>query len=276
MTTPDTPTDPAAPYRITREPYYRPVGNEVELFTAAHARRMPVMLKGPTGCGKTRFVEAMAHKLGRPLITVACNEDMTASDLVGRFLLDRDGTRWQDGPLTTAARLGAICYLDEVVEARQDTVVVIHPLTDHRRVLPLDKKGELLHADPGFQLVISYNPGYQSLMKDLKPSTRQRFAALAFDYPEAEVEAEIIARETGCPRDTADKLVQIAHRARNLRGHGLDEGISTRLLVYAGQMIAEGVNPTLACTMTLVTPLTDDPDMHETLTSAVSTFFTDP
>jgi len=261
-------------YAIGTEPFYRAVGNEVGLYEAAYARRMPMMLKGPTGCGKSRFVEYMAWKLRRPLITVACNEDMTASDLVGRFLLDKDGTKWQDGPLTTAARIGAICYLDEVVEARQDTTVVIHPLTDHRRTLPLDKKGELIEAHPDFQLVISYNPGYQSLMKDLKQSTKQRFGALNFDYPDAELEAEIVATETGVAADIAAKLVQIAHRARNLKGHGLDEGISTRLLVYAGQMIAEGVEPEAACHMTLVTPLTDDPDMRETLEAAVQTFFT--
>jgi nitric oxide reductase NorQ protein len=215
----------------------------------------------------------MAYKLGRPLITVACNEDMTASDLVGRFLLDKEGTKWQDGPLTTAARIGAICYLDEVVEARQDTTVVIHPLTDHRRNLPLDKKGELIEAHPDFQLVISYNPGYQSLMKDLKQSTKQRFAAMDFEYPDAEVEAQIVAHETGVDADTAGKLVQIAHRARNLKGHGLDEGISTRLLVYAGQLIGKGIDPLAACSMTLVRPLTDDPDMRDTLDAAVSTFF---
>lgn len=263
----------AEQYKVKTEPFYRPVANEVELYQAAYARRMPVMLKGPTGCGKSRFVEYMAWKLGRPLITVACNEDMTASDLVGRFLLDKDGTKWQDGPLTTAARIGAICYLDEVVEARQDTTVVIHPLTDHRRSLPLDKKGELVEAHADFQLVISYNPGYQSLMKDLKQSTKQRFGAMNFDYPEADLEAEIVAKETGVAADIAKKLVQIAHRARNLKGHGLDEGISTRLLVYAGQMIAEGVEPLAACQMTLVTPLTDDPDMRETLEAAVHTFF---
>jgi nitric oxide reductase NorQ protein len=234
---------------------------------------MPVMLKGPTGCGKSRFVEHMAYKLGKPLITVACNEDMTASDLVGRYLLDKDGTKWQDGPLTTAARIGAICYLDEVVEARQDTTVVIHPLTDHRRNLPLDKKGELVEAHPDFQLVISYNPGYQSLMKDLKQSTKQRFAALDFDYPAEELEVEIVAKESGIDTDTAARLVQVGHRSRNLKGHGLDEGISTRLLVYAGQMIGEGIEPVAACQMTLVTPLTDDPDMRETLEAAVSTFF---
>ncbi|AFI83370.1 CbbQ/NirQ/NorQ/GpvN family protein [Methylophaga nitratireducenticrescens] len=263
----------AEQYKVKTEPFYRPVSNEVELYQAAYARRMPVMLKGPTGCGKSRFVEYMAWKLGRPLITVACNEDMTASDLVGRFLLDKDGTKWQDGPLTTAARIGAICYLDEVVEARQDTTVVIHPLTDHRRSLPLDKKGELVEAHKDFQLVISYNPGYQSLMKDLKQSTKQRFGAMNFDYPDAVLEAEIVAKEAGVDADIAKKLVQIAHRARNLKGHGLDEGISTRLLVYAGQMIAEGVEPLAACQMTLVTPLTDDPDMRETLEAAVHTFF---
>lgn len=260
-------------YLIKEQPYYRPVGNEIELFEAAYAARMPVMMKGPTGCGKTRFIELMAWKLKRPLITVACNEDMTASDLVGRFLLDATGTRWQDGPLTTAARIGAICYLDEVVEARQDTTVVIHPLTDHRRTMPLDKKGELVHAHPDFQLVISYNPGYQNLLKDLKQSTKQRFAALDFNYPKTEVETEVIAHETGVDAKIAEKLVQIAHRARNLKGHGLDEGISTRLLVYAGQLIAKGVEPRAACQMTLVRPLTDDPDMRDTLDAAVATFF---
>lgn len=266
-------TQIASQYAVKKEPFYKATGNEVALYEAAYARRMPVMLKGPTGCGKSRFVEYMAWKLGKPLITVACNEDMTASDLVGRFLLDKDGTKWQDGPLTTAARIGAICYLDEVVEARQDTTVVIHPLTDHRRNLPLDKKGELLQAHPDFQLVISYNPGYQSLMKDLKQSTKQRFGAMSFDYPDAELEIEIVMTETGIDKVIADKLVQVAQRSRNLKGHGLDEGISTRLLVYAGQMIAEGIEPLAACQMTLVAPLTDDPDMRETLEAAVSTFF---
>lgn len=263
----------AEQYRIKEQPYYRPVGNEVELFEAAYAARMPVMLKGPTGCGKTRFVEYMAWKLGRPLITVACNEDMTASDLVGRFLLDATGTRWQDGPLTTAARIGAICYLDEVVEARQDTTVVIHPLTDHRRNLPLDKKGELVGAHPDFHLVISYNPGYQNLLKDLKQSTKQRFGALDFNYPDAAIETDVICHETGVDASIAGKLVQIAQRARNLKGHGLDEGISTRLLVYAGHLIAKGIEPKAACAMTLVRPLTDDPDMRDTLDAAVATFF---
>lgn len=260
-------------YMIRDEPYYEPVSNEVGLYEAAYNARMPMMLKGPTGCGKSRFIEHMAWKLGRPLITVACNEDMTASDLVGRFLLDKDGTKWQDGPLTTAARIGALCYLDEVVEARQDTTVVIHPLTDHRRTLPLDKKGELVEAHPDFQLVISYNPGYQSLMKDLKQSTKQRFGGMDFGYPQEDLEIRIVTKESGVDADTAGKLVQIAHRARNLKGHGLDEGISTRLLVYAGQLIGKGVDPEAACSMTMVTPLTDDPDMRDTLNAAVQTFF---
>jgi nitric oxide reductase NorQ protein len=260
-------------YLVTQEPYYRPVSNEVELYEAAYSVRMPVMLKGPTGCGKSRFVEHMAWKLKKPLITVACNEDMTASDLVGRYLLDASGTRWHDGPLTVAARIGAIAYLDEVVEARQDTTVVIHPLTDHRRQLPLDKKGEMVNCHPDFQLVISYNPGYQSLMKDLKQSTKQRFGAIDFDYPEAEVESEIIVHETKVDKAIAEKLVQIAHRARNLKGHGLDEGISTRLLTYAGALIAKGIAPKAACQMTLVRPITDDPDMRDTLDAAINTYF---
>jgi len=260
-------------YLIADEPYYRDVADEVSLYKAAYDARMPVMLKGPTGCGKSRFVEYMAWKLNRPLITVACNEDMTASDLVGRFLLDINGTRWQDGPLTVAARMGAICYLDEVVEARQDTTVVIHPLTDHRRVLPLEKKGELVNAHEDFQIVISYNPGYQSLMKDLKQSTKQRFAALDFNYPDAQTETEIVAHEGGVDADTADKLVQVALRSRNLKGHGLDEGMSTRLLIYAAQLIGKGIAPADACKMALVRPLTDDPDMRDTLDAAVGTYF---
>lgn len=260
-------------YRIPKEPYYRSVSDEVALYEAAYSVRMPLMLKGPTGCGKTRFVEYMAWRLGRPLVTVACNEDMTASDLVGRFLLDSSGTRWEDGPLTVAARHGAICYLDEVVEARQDTVVVIHPLTDTRRVLPLDKKGELLHAHAEFQLVISYNPGYQSLMKDLKQSTKQRFGGLDFDYPEHGIEVEIVAHESGVQTDIAEKLVSIAERARNLKGHGLDEGISTRMLIYAGSLIVKGVSPLAACRMALVRPITDDPDMRDALDASVTTVF---
>jgi nitric oxide reductase NorQ protein len=266
-------TDLIQQYVIQDEPYYRPVADEVDVFEATYSVRMPMMLKGPTGCGKTRFVEHMAWRLGKPLITVACNEDMTASDLVGRFLLDANGTRWQDGPLAIAARHGAICYLDEVVEARQDTTVVIHPLTDNRRVLPLEKKGELIKAHPDFQIVISYNPGYQSLMKDLKQSTKQRFGALDFNYPEHAVESEIIMHEAGVNAEVASKLVGIAERARNLKGHGLDEGISTRMLVYAGSLIAAGLNPVNACRVALVRPITDDPDMRDALDAAVTTFF---
>ncbi|NIC43098.1 CbbQ/NirQ/NorQ/GpvN family protein [Aquabacterium sp. A08] len=266
-------SDPLTAYRVAEPPYYRPVADEVALFEAAYSVRMPMMLKGPTGCGKTRFVEHMAWRLHRPLITVACNEDMTASDLVGRFLLDASGTRWQDGPLALAARHGAICYLDEVVEARQDTTVVIHPLTDSRRVLPLEKKGELVRAHPDFQIVISYNPGYQSLMKDLKPSTKQRFGALDFDYPEAAVETEIVVHETGVGEDVAGRLVGVGERARNLKGHGLDEGISTRMLIHAGRLIAQGVAAPAACRVALVRPITDDPDMRDALDAAVATFF---
>lgn len=254
-------------------PYYQAQGNEVALFEAAYVARLPVMVKGPTGCGKSRFVEHMAHRLGRPLITVACNEDMTASDLLGRFLLDASGTRWQDGPLTVAARTGAICYLDEIVEARQDTTVVIHPLTDHRRLLPLDKKGETVHAHPGFQLVISYNPGYQSLLKDLKPSTKQRFVAFEFNYPHAELEAAIVSAESGLERLRAAQLVQIAHAARQLKGHGLTEGISTRLLVYAATLMVGGVDAKEACRMALVRPITDDADIRQTLDHSIDAVF---
>jgi len=265
--------DTVEQYRVSSEPYYRSVGDEVRLFEAAYEAKMPVMLKGPTGCGKTRFVEHMAWKLGKPLVTVACNEDMTASDIVGRYLLDADGTRWQDGPLTFAARNGAICYLDEIVEARQDTTVVIHPLTDNRRVLPLEKKGELLRAHEDFHLVISYNPGYQSLMKDLRQSTKQRFGALDFSYPDHDVEVEIVAHESGLDPKDADKLVSIAERARNLKGHGLDEGISTRMLIHAGSLMTRGIEPVAACHMALVRPITDDPDMRDALDAAVATYF---
>jgi len=260
-------------YMIKEEPFYQAQGKEVTLYEAAYKQRLPVMVKGPTGCGKSRFIEHMAWKLGKPLITVACNEDMTASDLVGRYLLDANGTRWLDGPLTIAARLGAICYLDEIVEARQDTTVVIHPLTDHRRTLPLDKKGELIEAHPDFQLVISYNPGYQSLMKDLKQSTKQRFVGMDFDYASESVETDILAQETGLDKDTAGKLVQIGITARNLKGHGLDEGISTRLLVYAASLINDGVDAQDACKMALVRPITDDADIRSTLDHAIDQIF---
>jgi len=262
-----------AQYNINEEPFYQAQSDEVELYEAAYAARLPVMVKGPTGCGKSRFIEYMAWKLGKPLITVACNEDMTASDLVGRYLLDANGTRWLDGPLTTAARIGAICYLDEVVEARQDTTVVIHPLTDHRRTLPLDKKGELIEAHADFQLVISYNPGYQSLMKDLKQSTKQRFTGFEFDYPSEATETCIVAKETGIDGELATKLVKIGAAARNLKGHGLDEGISTRLLTYAATLIKGGIEPKAACRMALVRPITDDADIRVTLDHAIETIF---
>lgn len=257
-------------YLIDEEPYYRPVENEITLFEAAWQDRMPMMLKGPTGCGKTRFVEHMAWKLGKPLITVACHEDMTASDLVGRFLLDAEGTVWHDGPLTLAVRHGAICYLDEIVEARQDTTVVIHTLTDDRRILPLEKKNEVLKAHADFQLVISYNPGYQSVLKDLKESTKQRFGAVDFTYPDSTVEAEIVAHESGANSGLATKLVNIAQRSRNLKGHGLNEGASTRMLIHAGQLVARGVPLGEACQVALVLPITDDPDMRDALSSAIA------
>jgi len=260
-------------FRIKQEPFYQAQADEVALYEAAYTAQLPVMVKGPTGCGKSRFIEYMAWKLNKPLISVACNEDMTASDLVGRYLLDADGTRWLDGPLTTAARIGAICYLDEVVEARQDTTVVIHPLTDHRRTLPLDKKGELVEAHADFQLVISYNPGYQNMMKDLKQSTKQRFAAFEFDYPSMDVETSIVAKETGIDEALAAQLVKIGEAARNLKGHGLDEGISTRLLVYAAMLIRGGVEPRAACRMALVRPITDDADIRDTLDHAIDAVF---
>jgi nitric oxide reductase NorQ protein len=234
-----TPTDGVRPALI-EEPFYLPSGDEITVFAACHARRLPVMLKGPTGCGKTRFVEHMAWRLGRPLVTVACHDDLSASDLVGRYLVRGSDTVWQDGPLTRAVRTGALCYLDEVVEARQDTIVVIHPLTDDRRVLPIDKTGELVTAATGFQLIVSYNPGYQHLLKDLKPSTRQRFVALEFTVPPPEREIAIVVREGGVDRHHAVDLVALAGRLRRLRDRGLPEVPSTRLLVAAARLIASG------------------------------------
>lgn len=268
--------DTIRPYLIDKEPYYRPAGNEVALFGAAMSRRVPMILKGPTGCGKTRFVEYMAWRLKCPLITLACNEDMTASDLVGRYLLDAQGTVWHDGPLTLAARYGAICYLDEVVEARQDTNVIIHPLTDERRVLPLDKRGELVHAHEDFRIVLSYNPGYQSAAKDLKQSTRQRFGALDFDYPDAPAETDIVAHESGVDPDIAQRLVGIAHRSRALCGRGLEEGMSTRMLVRAGALIADGIGAHDACRLALTAPLTDDREVLVALDGFVEAYFGPP
>src|SRR5436305_11713639 len=251
-------------------PYYLPIRNEVEVFAACHRRSLPVMLKGPTGCGKTRFVEHMAHLLGRPLVTIACHDDLSASDLTGRYLIRGGETVWVDGPLTTAVRLGAICYLDEVVEARQDTVVVMHPLADDRRILLIEKTGELLEAAPGFQLVISYNPGYQHAVKDLKPSTRQRFVTIDFDFPSANAEAEIVAHESGVKRATAHSLVELARRVRRLKEQGLAEGPGTRLLVAAGRLIADGISPVEACQSALIGPLTDDPDLLSAIADLVA------
>lgn len=255
------------------EPYYQPVADEVALFEAAAKKRLPVLLKGPTGCGKTRFVEYMAWKLKRPLVTVACHDDLTTADLVGRYLIVGDETVWLDGPLTAAVRAGAICYLDEIVEARKDTTVVIHPLADSRRVLAVDKRGELIPAPPEFMLVISYNPGYQSVLKEIKPSTRQRFVALEFDYPRPELEAQIIASEGGIDLETAQKLVKLGELTRNLKGAGLDEGASTRLLVHAAQLIDAGMAPAAASIAAVARALTDDPDMTQTLDDLVRAVF---
>ena len=259
--------------RAGEEPYYHLVGDEAEVFAAAAQSRLPVMLKGPTGCGKTRFVEHMAWKLGRPLVTVACHDDLTTADLVGRYLIIGDETVWLDGPLTAAVRAGAICYLDEIVEARKDTTVVIHPLTDSRRALPVEKRGEYLEAPPDFMLVISYNPGYQSVLKEMKPSTRQRFVALDFDYPEAATEARIVAHEGGVEEATAQKLVKLGGLTRKLKGAGLDEGAGTRLLVHAAQLIASGMAPEIACTAAIARPLADEADTRDALDDLIRAVF---
>ncbi len=259
------------------EPYYMPLGDEVEIFRAAYSARLPVLLKGPTGCGKTRFVEHMTWRLYRetanpldvPLVTVSCHEDLTATDMVGRYLLKGDETVWTDGPLTRAVRSGAICYLDEIVEARKDTTVLIHSLTDHRRILPIDKTGELVPAHPEFLLVISYNPGYQSVLKDLKPSTRQRFVSLEFDYPDVETEAAIIAHESGVETDAAERLAVIGERVRNLKQHGFEEGVSTRLLIYAGNLMAGGIDPRRAAQVAIVTAISDDATVQDAVADIV-------
>lgn len=255
------------------EPYYLPVGDEIEVFEAAYAARLPVLLKGPTGCGKTRFVEHMAWRLTKPLATVACHEDLTATDLVGRYLLSGEETVWMDGPLTRAVRDGSICYLDEIVEARKDTTVIIHALTDHRRVLPVDKTAEQVQAHADFLLVISYNPGYQSVLKDLKPSTRQRFISLEFDYPPVEAEAAIVAAETGIDDDTALRLARIGEKTRQLRERGFEEGVSTRLLVYAGQLIGQGIDARRACDAALVRAVSDDADLQTAVADIVDVVF---
>jgi nitric oxide reductase NorQ protein len=254
-------------------PYYLPSGDEVAVFEQCHGRNLAVMLKGPTGCGKTRFIEFMAWRLGRPLITISCHDDLTASDLVGRFLIRHDGTAWQDGPLTRAVREGAICYLDEVVEARQDTVVVLHPLTDHRRILPIDKTGETIQAAAGFQLVVSYNPGYQRMLKDMKPSTRQRFVALDFSFPLPEREAAIVVREGGVDPALANGLVGLGQRLRGLHDRGLAEVPSTRLLIAAARLITSGIAVNLACYAAIVAPLSDEPSLISAMRDLVDATF---
>jgi nitric oxide reductase NorQ protein len=292
--------EPINQYRIEEfiikdEPFYIPSSDEVQIFEAAYRQRVPVLLKGPTGTGKTRFVEYMAWKLGQPLtvvkeqinadanragsngavplVTVACHEDLTASDLVGRYLLDANGTRWIDGPLTRAVKAGGICYLDEIVEARKDTTVIIHPLTDHRRLLTIDKLGEVVEAAPNFLLVVSYNPGYQNASKDLKHSTRQRFVALDFQFPESEREARIIAHESGVDEPAAIQLARLGHKVRNLREHGLKEGASTRVLIYAGRLIKEGIAPRRACHVAVTWGITDDPQVQRSLDEVVAAIF---
>jgi nitric oxide reductase NorQ protein len=289
-------------YRALEEPFYIAVNDEVQLFEAAFEQQIPVLLKGPTGCGKTRFIEYMAWKLrrpltiirgaagasgrspaegrrrreeaqGLPLVTVACHEDLTASDLVGRYLLEGDSTRWIDGPLTRAVKAGAICYLDEVVEARKDTTVLIHPLTDHRRILPIEKRGQILEARDGFTLVISYNPGYQSALKDLKHSTRQRFIAVEFGYPPREAEARIIAHESSVSEAVALQLAKLGEKVRHLKEHGLGEGVSTRLLIYAGKLMEKGIAPRQACQVSVVWALTDDPEVQRSIEEVVSSIF---
>ena len=282
-------------YVLSEEPYYLPLGDEVEIFKAAYHERVPVLLKGPTGTGKTRFVEHMSWHLGEqltvakpkskvdassngsaaslPLVTVACHEDLTASDLIGRYLLDRDGTRWQDGPLTRAVKSGGICYLDEVVEARKDTTVIIHPLTDHRRTLTIDKLGLVIDAADGFLLVVSYNPGYQNAVKDLKHSTRQRFVALEFDFPDEEHESEIIAHESGCDMEHARHLAALGGKIRNLREHGLEEGASTRVLIYAAKLINAGISPRRACQVAVTWGITDDAQVQRSIDEVVSSIF---
>jgi len=267
-------------FKLVDEPFYIPINNEVKIFEEAYNSKIPVILKGPTGSGKTRFVEYMAWRLKKksstsPLITVACHEDLTASDLVGRYLIEDQTTKWIDGPITRAARIGAICYLDEVVEARKDTTVLIHPLTDYRRLLPIEKKGELIEAPDGFMLVLSYNPGYQSITKDLKQSTRQRFVSIEFDYPPEEIETKIIAKESGCSPKIAASLALLAIKVRNLREYGLSEGVSTRLLIYAGSLIKKGVKPIEACISTIVWSLTDERELQDSIEELVRSIFTE-
>ncbi len=278
-------TQPVEEFIVEHEPFYLPVADEVELFEAAYRERIPVLLKGPTGSGKTRFVEYMSWRLSKdlsersggesqiPLVTVACHEDLTASDLVGRYLLEGEGTRWIDGPLTRAVKHGGICYLDEIVESRKDTTVLIHPLADHRRLLHIEKLGEVVEAHPNFLMVISYNPGYQSALKDLKHSTRQRFIAIEFDFPPQDLEGPIIEHESGVDRDTSKQLALLGEKVRNLRGHGLQEGVSTRLLIYAGKLIVQDVAPRRACEVAVVWGLTDDQEIQRSVSEVVTSIF---
>jgi nitric oxide reductase NorQ protein len=263
-----------APQADDVQPYYEPQGNEIAVFEAAYKKRLPVMLKGPTGCGKTRFLEFMAFQLKRPLVTVSCHEDLTSSDLVGRFLLEGAETVWQDGPLTRAVKAGAICYLDEIVEARTDSTVIIHSLTDHRRRLTIEKKGQEIDAHEDFMLVISYNPGYQTVLKDLKPSTKQRFIALNFDFPPEDIERKIVMNEVpGIGAETVHQLVAAGRKARLLKDHGLEEATSTRALVYAANMINAGLDPVAACQVAMVNPVTDDQELAEALMEVVQAHF---
>ena len=275
-------------YYITEEPFYLPLKDEVSLFEAAYAERIPVLLKGPTGCGKTRFLEYMTYRMsqkerrllksnrhrdGIPLITIACHEDLTASDLVGKYLLEGDTTRWVDGPLTRAVKSGGICYLDEVVEARKDTIVLIHPLADHRRSLYIEKKGEMLEASDSFILVISYNPGYQSILKNLKHSTRQRFIAVEFTHPPKNIEARIIVHEAGVDAETAGRLALLGEKIRNLKEQDLSEVISTRLLIYAARIIRQGIPARRACEVAAVWSITDDAEVQKSLREVVTAIF---
>ncbi len=270
---------PFEEYFISQEPYYLPIGDEEKIFSSAYRARLPVLLKGPTGCGKTRFIEFMTYRLGKemgtslPLITVACHEDLTGSDLVGRYLLKGEETIWVDGPLARAVKNGAICYLDEIVEARKDTTVLIHPLADHRRILPVEKKGQILEAHKNFLLVITYNPGYQSVLKNLKHSTRQRFVAMELHYPPRELEAEIIAHESGVDFAVAEDLAKLAEKVRNLRDQGLEEGVSTRLLIYAGQLIVQGIEPRRACEVAVAQAVTDDADIILGIQEVITSIF---
>ncbi len=277
-------------YYIKEEPFYLPVADEVELFEVAYSQQMPILLKGPTGTGKTRFVEYMCYRLGKPLtkitkkseqaattsiplMTIACHEDLTASDLVGRYLLQGDETKWMDGPLARAVKVGAICYLDEVVEARKDTTVLIHPLTDHRRYLPIDKRGEVIEAHKDFLMVISYNPGYQSALKDLKHSTRQRFMALELNSPPPDIEAKIIEHESGVSPEISLSLARLGEKTRNLKDHGLNEGVGTRLLVYAGKLIKNGIAPRRACQVAVSWALTDDFQVQRSIDEVTHSIF---